>query len=65
VARVAELVAPGVPPTIMAQGLIAWTELFGAVSFELFGRLNNVIDDRRAWFDHQIEAMAELVGLRP
>ena len=31
----------------MARGMIAWTELFGAVSFEVFGRLNNVIEDRR------------------
>ena len=38
------MVRPGVPATVMARGLIAWTELFGAVSFELFGRLDNVID---------------------
>jgi AcrR family transcriptional regulator len=64
VERAAEVIAPGVPPALLARGMIAWTELFGAISFDLFGRLNNVIDDRRAWFDHQVEAMADLVGLR-
>ena len=63
--RVTSDLAHGVPPTLMARGMIAWTELFGAVSFELFGRLNNVIEDRAAWYDHQIRAMARLVGLRP
>ncbi len=65
VVGVADQVAPGVPATVMARGLIAWTELFGAVTFELFGRLDNVIADRQPWFDHQIMAMAKLVGLRP
>jgi AcrR family transcriptional regulator len=64
-ARVTALLCPGVPHTVMARGMIAWTELFGAVSFDLFGRLNNVIEDRRAWFDHQVAAMAKLVGVRP
>jgi len=65
VAGVAEAMGAGVPTTVMARGLIAWTEVFGAVSFELFGRLNNVIDNREAWFTHQIQAMARLVGLHP
>ena len=52
-------------PSILARGMIAWTELFGAVSFEVFGRLNGMIADRGAWFDHQVLAMARLVGLRP
>jgi len=33
------------------------------VSFELFGHFNNVIEDRTAYFDHQMSGMAELVGL--
>jgi AcrR family transcriptional regulator len=65
VSRVAELLCPGVPATLMSRGMIAWTELFGAISFDLFGRLDTVINDRRAWFEHQIRAMARLVGLRP
>jgi AcrR family transcriptional regulator len=63
VKRVSQVVAPGVPAALLARGMIAWTELFGALSFELFGRLTNVIDDLDAWYDHQMRAMAELVGL--
>ncbi len=64
-ARIAAATVPGIPTTVMARGMISWTQLFGAVSFEVFGRLNNTIDDRRAWFEHQVYAMARLVGLRP
>jgi AcrR family transcriptional regulator len=64
-ARLAAVTAPGISNTVMARGMIAWTEVFGAVSFEVFGRLINVIDDREAWFDHQVQAMSRLVGLRP
>jgi AcrR family transcriptional regulator len=63
VRRIAEVVAGGVDEQAMARGLIAWTELFGALSFELFGRLNNTIDERDAWFDHQMRAMVEWIGL--
>jgi hypothetical protein len=57
--------APDIPPTVMARGMIAWTQLFGAVSFEVFGRLDAIIVDKGAWFDHHVLATARLVGLRP
>lgn len=63
VARIAEYVAPGVGEAVMARGLIAWTELFGAISFEIFGRFKNTITDLEAWFDHQALTMAALLGL--
>jgi AcrR family transcriptional regulator len=48
---------------LAALPLMATTELFGALNFELFGQLNNTIDERRAWYDHQARLMASLVGL--
>jgi AcrR family transcriptional regulator len=63
--RIAGTTFPGVPPTVLARGFIVWTALFGAVSFELFGRLVNVIDDREAWFAFQVTSMARYVGVRP
>ncbi len=63
--RFVQMACPGVPPTLMARGMISWTLLFGAVNFEVFGRLNDLIADRRAWFDHEVRSMARLVGLRP
>jgi len=47
----------------MARGLIAWTLLFGALSFELFGRINNTINEREEWFTHQTTEMATYIGL--
>jgi AcrR family transcriptional regulator len=61
--RIREAVFPGVPPALMARGLLAWTELFGAVSFDVFNRLEGIIVDRDAWFDHQITALARYVGV--
>jgi AcrR family transcriptional regulator len=62
-AVVAQGVAPTVSESIMARGLIAWTELFGAISFELFGRFKNTITDLEAWYEHQSRDMAAYLGL--
>ena len=62
--QIADVIAPRVGEATLARGMIAWTALFGAISFELFGQLNNVITERDAWFDHQVCAMAEFIGLR-
>jgi AcrR family transcriptional regulator len=62
-ARIRDSVFPGVPPALMARGLLAWTELFGAVSFDIFNRLDGIIVDRDAWFDHQVTALARYVGV--
>jgi AcrR family transcriptional regulator len=69
-ARAAAAVAPigqsvlfGVPAPLVLAGLIAWLEIFGAVSFELFGQLNNVVSDQDAFFEHVVRAMAALLGL--
>lgn len=63
--RLAGAGLPGVRPAVVARGLIAWTELFGAVSFDVFNRLEGLIVDRDAWFAHQVAALAHYVGLRP
>lgn len=62
-AEIAKRVAPGVDEGVMARALIAWTELFGAISFELFGRFKNTIMDLSAWYEHQVAEMATFIGL--
>jgi hypothetical protein len=42
---------------------VAWLEIFGAVSFELFGQLHNVVSEYEAFFDHVVLTMAAVVGL--
>jgi AcrR family transcriptional regulator len=58
-----DAIAPSLPPDLFALGTIAWIHIFGAVSFELFGQLNNVIEARDEYFDYQIGQIADLVGL--
>ncbi|MFI6451201.1 TetR/AcrR family transcriptional regulator [Streptosporangium amethystogenes] len=61
-ARVRELM-PEVPDDVIVRGLIAWTGLFGWISFELFGQFNNAILDRAAAFDHTMRCQARTLGL--
>ena len=63
VAVLRDLAAPGAPEEAFARGLTAWIQLFGAISFEVFGQLNNTIDERLAFFDYQMRTMAALIGL--
>jgi AcrR family transcriptional regulator len=63
VRRIAGLIGADVAPDVMARCLIAWTELFGAINFEVFGRFNNTIEELEAWYDYQVRAMAEFIGL--
>jgi hypothetical protein len=55
----------GVPSDLVVRGLMAWTYLFGAVSFEVFGHRHNVVMDHEAFFDHEIRRLATMVGLVP
>jgi AcrR family transcriptional regulator len=40
-----------------------WTQLFGLVSFEVFGRLNDMVQARADYFDHHMSLMADLAGI--
>ena len=52
---------------LMLRGMAAWSGLFGAVSFELYGQLHNVVAEsakaRKAYFDHQMRQVAVGLGL--
>lgn len=54
----------GVSKKLMARGLTGWVQMFGVITFELFGRLNDVIEQsRRDFFDLQLRVMARYIGL--
>lgn len=53
-----------VPATIIVRALVAWTQLFGALSFEMFGRFEGGITDAGALFDFEMTAMSDYLGLR-
>ena len=60
---VAVAVAPGVPGPLMTRGLISWTQLFGMVSFELFGQFVGIAEPADALFGYAIDQMADFIGL--
>ena len=43
--------------------LIAWTQLFGMISFELFGQLVGSADPADAFFGYSVDQMADFIGL--
>jgi AcrR family transcriptional regulator len=62
-AAVRDQTAPGLPEELFLLGMTGWLELFGTVSFELFGQFNNFIKARAEFFDQQMEVMADLMGI--
>jgi AcrR family transcriptional regulator len=62
-AQLREQAAPEVDERTLARAVMAWTMLIGAISFELFGHLNNVIDDYDAWFDYVMGCSADDLNL--
>jgi AcrR family transcriptional regulator len=51
------------PETVMLRALTSWVQLLGLISFELFGHLHGVIGDKGAFFEHQMNNMADYIGL--
>lgn len=63
-ATVANAYLPELEPRVIADTIAAFFQICGAISFELFGQLNNTVeDDRRGFFDYQLRAAARLAGL--
>jgi len=65
VAPAAAYGAGRVPTDLLVRGVMAWTYLFGAVSFELFGQRHNVIaeDHRDDFFAEEVHRLTVLLGL--
>jgi AcrR family transcriptional regulator len=62
-ARLREAILDGVPDHVAAAALIAWSGLFGLVSFELFGQFENVVTDRPAFFGRAAASLGRLAGV--
>ncbi|WP_435597878.1 TetR/AcrR family transcriptional regulator [Streptomyces anulatus] len=62
--RMAAEFAPDVPPAAVAALVAAWAQLFGLISFELFGQFNRVVEAREPLFRQAAGDLARSVGLR-
>jgi AcrR family transcriptional regulator len=49
--------------TVRVRALLAWSSLFGAISFELFGHFVGSVVDADRFFDRAVAELAGLVGL--
>jgi AcrR family transcriptional regulator len=61
--HVVAVALPGVPLPVVGVCLMVWTQLFGMISFELFGQLKGIVDDPEALYDHAVTIGIELLGL--
>ena len=50
-----------VPADVTARALVAWTAVFGLVTFELFGQYDNVVASRDEFFDYAARALLLMV----
>ncbi|MFD4025947.1 TetR/AcrR family transcriptional regulator [Streptomyces sp. NPDC058576] len=62
--RMAADFAEDVPPEAVAALVAAWAQLFGLISFELFGQFNRVVEAREPLFRQAAGELARSVGLR-
>ena len=53
----------GVPPESLVGAVIAWTQLFGMISFELFGQFVGSFEPADALFERSVWELAALAGL--
>jgi AcrR family transcriptional regulator len=60
-ANMRDQIAPSVSDEVLSRALMVWTQMFGTISFELFGHLHNVIHDYDAFFDHQMRQAGRLL----
>jgi AcrR family transcriptional regulator len=56
-------IAPELPPAVLARAALAWTQLFGMISFELFGQFARTIDPADEFFEYAAAQMMDVVGL--
>jgi AcrR family transcriptional regulator len=62
-ARLKVTVFDGVSDGAIIRSLAAWTQLFGSVNFEVFGRLADIVEDVDAVFDQSVRDMGAFVGI--
>ncbi|MET9930521.1 MULTISPECIES: TetR/AcrR family transcriptional regulator [unclassified Streptomyces] len=63
--RIAADIAPDLPPALAVALVAAWSQLFGLVSFEVFGQFHRVVEDRDAFFAAAARRLGQDVGLLP
>lgn len=58
-----DLVAPTLSEQYLGRAVMAWTQLIGSLSFELFGHLKGAVHDYESYFDYQMLGIGLDLGL--
>jgi AcrR family transcriptional regulator len=53
---------PAIDETVRVRALMAWSALFGTISFELFGHFVGSVEDGDRYFDRAMTDLAGLIG---
>ena len=54
---------PALDETVRVRALLAWSSLYGTISFELFGHFVGSVEDADRYFDRAMGELAGLIGL--
>ena len=54
---------PALDDTVRVRALLAWSSMYGVISFELFGHLAGSVLDLDRWFDRAMDELAGTLGL--
>ncbi|MCQ6554697.1 TetR/AcrR family transcriptional regulator [Streptomyces sp. C10-9-1] len=61
--RIGGELAPDLPPAVVSALVAAWAQLFGLISFELFGQFHRLVEERDAFFAHAAGRLGAEIGL--
>lgn len=62
-AGLAAEIAPELPVEVLNRAIVVWSQLFGMISFELFGQFVGSVDPADEFFAHAVEQLVDFVGL--
>ena len=54
---------PAIDEDVRVRALLAWSALYGTISFELFGHFVGSVEDADRYFDRVMADLAALIGL--
>jgi AcrR family transcriptional regulator len=54
---------PALDDAVRLRALLAWSSLYGTISFELFGHFVGSVQDADRYFDRTMDELAQLIGL--
>jgi AcrR family transcriptional regulator len=54
---------PAIDDSVRVRALLAWSSVYGTISFELFGHFVGAVEDADRFFDRAMSVLAALVGL--